>query len=68
MTNLICHKNVNLLEGMDYKLSRRARIFLDKINSSLVCAYEKNVIDMKAYYQITTIEWIMLTVKRVDIS
>ena len=36
MTRLICLKNANPLEGMEYELSPKALTFLDKINSSLI--------------------------------
>ncbi len=36
MTRLVCSNYYSPLDGMDYTLSKDARIFLDKINSPLV--------------------------------
>ena len=36
MTKLVCNRTNDPLHGMDYTLSKDARIFLDKIDSSLV--------------------------------
>ncbi len=41
MTRLVCINNDSPLEGMDYTLSKDARIFLDKVNSPLVLGIGK---------------------------